>query len=169
MQDVHGTTVYVSALNSSCARKHLLLVGPIIPSGSSVIKQDLIVHRMNPLRVLDISVVTSYWVKEAQDFKIAKYGCPAHIANLRHWAKVSTSVPVRCFGLEPQGHYGPLFTHHQRLTQMLPSLYAWNQGWMFLNHKNTPVIYELPGGPCGQGGCTGHLISAWRAQTRDSR
>lgn len=84
MQDVHDTTAYVSALNSSHASENLLLVEPIIPSGSPFIKQDLIVHRMNPLRVLEISVVSSYWARGARDFKIAKYGHPACTANLCH-------------------------------------------------------------------------------------
>lgn len=69
-------------------------VEPIIPTGTSFIKPDLIVEAVNQLWIMDVSVVASYRMQETWDIKVSKYGQPDRVAAIRRWAAVSPSVSV---------------------------------------------------------------------------
>lgn len=67
---------------------------PVIPSGSSFIKPDLIIETGNQLVVLDVSVVAGYRMAESWDLKVEKYGRPDRVADIRKWAAIPEKTRV---------------------------------------------------------------------------
>lgn len=67
---------------------------PLIPSGSSFIKPDLIVETANQLWILDVSVVAGYRMEDTWDIKTTKYGRPDHVTDIRRWAVIPDTIPV---------------------------------------------------------------------------
>lgn len=67
-------------------------VEPIIPSGPSFIKPDLVVDWNKELWVLDVAIVSGYRLRESWDLKIAKYGREDRVKDILTWAKITAEV-----------------------------------------------------------------------------
>lgn len=70
-------------------------VEPIISSGSSFIKPDILAFKDNRLIVMDVSIVSGLRLQETWDIKTKKYGSPSNERAIRHWFDPVAGVPLQ--------------------------------------------------------------------------
>lgn len=67
-------------------------VEPIVPTGSTFIKPDLIVSHERDVFVMDVSIVVGLRMSESWDLKIEKYGSPPNMQAIENWLHTRAQI-----------------------------------------------------------------------------